>query len=76
MKEWKILLSLEYEWRLFRMYRKIMNRMICKGISLSSPLLCLIKRKFDKHSDTLFDLQHYYEKQTGHIIVYYHYDEI
>lgn len=70
------LLQLEYEWRAVRIYRKIVNWLVKKRINLSSPLLCMVKGKMDKHYFILYDAQKFYELRTGQTIRYYKFDEI
>jgi len=76
MKIWLVLLRLEYEWRVIRIYRKYINALIRKGMKLSSKFLCFVKHRMDKHIIVLYEAQHLYEKETGKIIVYYKFDEI
>jgi hypothetical protein len=76
MKVWRVLLLLEYEWRVFRIYRKVINWLVKKGMRLSSPVLCIIKRRMDKHDINLIELKEFYEKQTGQVIIYYKCDHI
>lgn len=75
MNKWKVLLLLEYEWRIFRFYRKVLNWLIKRGVRLSSPTLCLVGKKLDKHSTLVSELKHLYEHQTGEIIVFFKYNE-
>lgn len=72
MKEWRVLVSLEYEWRIFRIYRKITNWFIGKGFKLSSRILCALSKKMDKHGVLVSEMKHVYENQTGKIIVFYY----
>jgi hypothetical protein len=76
MRVWRVLLLLEYEWRVFRIYRKFVNWLVKRGMKLSSPVLCKIKRRLDKHDINLVELKRIYEKQTGQVIIYYKCDEI
>jgi hypothetical protein len=76
MKIWRTLLLLEYEWKVFRIYRKFINWLVGKGMRLSSPVLCKIKSRLDKHYIVLIKLQNRYEKQTGQAISYYKWDKI
>jgi hypothetical protein len=76
MRVWRVLLLLEYEWRVFRIYRKFVNWLVKRGMKLSSPVLCKIKRRLDKHDINLIELKRIYEKQTGQVIIYYKCDEI
>ncbi len=75
MKEWRVLVSLEYEWRTFRLYRKVINWLIKRGMSLSSPILCYINRRLDIHAVLLPELKTLYESQTGKIIIFYNCDD-
>jgi hypothetical protein len=75
MKEWKVLVLLEYEWRVFRLYRKFVNFLVKKGMRLTSPILCILQNKSDKHGVILTKLKCLYEKQTGKKIVFYKCDE-
>lgn len=72
MKDWRVLVGLEYEWRLFRFYRKIMNFAIKRGVKLTSPVLCILSKKMDKHGVLVSQLKHSYEIQTGKIVVFYY----
>ncbi|MDF2942698.1 MAG: hypothetical protein K0S01_1556 [Herbinix sp.] len=76
MNVWRVLFLLEYEWRVFRIYRKLINWLVKRGMKLSSPILCKIKRKLDNHNMNLMELKRKYEKQTGQVIIYYKCDEI
>jgi len=76
MKNWVILLSLEYEWRVFRYYRKLINWLVKKGIKLSSPLVCKINKIVDRHCALLTKKEKLYEKMTGIVIAYYKHDKI
>lgn len=75
MKDWRVLVSLEYEWRAFRLYRKAVNWLVKRGMRLSSPILCAIKRKMDNHAILLPELKALYEKQTGRKVVFYKCDD-
>lgn len=72
MKDWRVLIGLEYEWRLFRFYRKRINRKIQKGATLTSPVLCKLSKKMDKHGILVSQLKRSYENQTGKIVVFYY----
>ncbi len=76
MKEWKILLSLEFDWRMFKFYRRLVNWLVRRGIRLSSPILCLVNNGLDNYGVSLARLRSYYENMTGEIIQYYKRDEI
>lgn len=75
-KEWEVLLHLEYEWRLFRYYRKLLHYLVKRKMRLSSPILCFIQKRMDKHSIRLMVTQRLYEQKTGVKIVYYKYNDI
>jgi hypothetical protein len=75
MKEWKVLAHLEYEWRAFRLYRKIINWLVKMKIKLTSPVLCFLSRQLDKHDLLVSNLKHLYERRTGEIVVFYKCDE-
>ncbi len=76
MKEWRILLVLEYEWRLFRVHRKLINWLVGKGMKLNSAVLCFINRSLDNHVVILSENRQRYEQITGQIIQYYKRDEL
>ena len=75
MKEWRVLVLLEYEWRAFRLYRKLINGLVKRGMNLSSPVLCFFSKRLDKHNILISRLKRFYENQTGKIIVFYKCDE-
>lgn len=75
-KEWRVLFLLEYQWRVFRFYRKVINWLVKRGLKLSSPLLCTISKRSDNHGVVLYEAQKLYEKQTGKVIVYYKINDI
>ncbi len=76
MKEWKILLVMEVEWRIFRIQRKLINWLVGKGVKLNSTILCFINRSLDNHMVALTENRLEYEQITGQIIQYYKRDEI
>ncbi|MDF2484137.1 MAG: hypothetical protein K0R46_305 [Herbinix sp.] len=76
MKEWRILLLLEFEWRMFRVFRRLINWLVKKGMRLSSPILCMINRSLDYYGAALARQGNLYESITGEIIRYYKRDEI
>jgi hypothetical protein len=76
MKEWRILLSLEFEWRMFRFYRRLVNWLVKRGVRLSSPVLCRINNSLDNFGVSLARHRIRYEAITGEIIQYYKGDEI
>ena len=71
MKEWRVLVNLEYEWRIFRFYGNVLNWFVKNGMKLSSPVLCFLNRKLDKHCLSITDRKNIFEKQTGEVIVFY-----
>ena len=75
MKEWKVLVILEYEWRVFRSYCKLLNWLVKQGMKLSSPILCFLNQRIDKHSLLVSAWKSDYEKLTGKIIVFYKCDD-
>lgn len=75
MKNWRVLLTIEYEWRVFRIYRKVINRLIKKRMKLSSPILCGLNRRLSQHSIMVTKMKDLYEKQTGHVILFYKCDD-
>jgi len=75
MNEWKLLLLLEYKWRIFRLYRKMINWLLKKKVKLTNPLLCFLAKKLDKHGLVLSNLKYNYENQTGIKLVFYKCDE-
>ena len=76
MKEWRILLLLEFNWKMFRLHRKLVNWLVKKGMKLSSPVLCLINRKLDHYGVSLAKNGRTYERITGETIRYYKRDII
>ncbi len=76
MKELKLLLLLEFEWRMFRVQRKVINWLVGKGFKLSSRILCFINHSLDNYMVALAENRHQYEQITGQIIQYYKRDEI
>ncbi|MGF7142574.1 hypothetical protein HNQ56_000992 [Anaerotaenia torta] len=76
MKEWRILLFLEFDWRMFKFYRKLVNWLVKKGMKLSSPILCMINQGLDYCGVEMVRKQRIYERLTGQVIRYYKSDEI
>lgn len=76
MKEWRLLLSLEIDWRMFKLHRKLINWLVKRGMKLSSRVLCLVNRGLDSYGVSLARNRRYYENMTGEIIHYYKRDEI
>ena len=76
MKEWRMLLLLEFEWRVFRIYRKLINWMVHRKIRLTSPILCMVNNWLDNSVVQLTRNRLAYEQITGQIIRYYKRDEI
>lgn len=70
-----MLILLEYEWRLFRLYRKIVIWLIKKKIKLTSPLLCFLTKRLDKHGIIISELKYIFETHTGIKLVFYKCDE-
>lgn len=75
-KEWRILLLLEFEWRVFRIYRKLINWLVRRRMRLTSPILCWINKCLDNCSVVMFRNRQSYEQLTGQIIRYYKQDEV
>jgi len=71
MDDWRVLVGLEYEWRTFRLYCNI-NWFIRRGMKLSSPILCLLSKKSEKHGLLVSKKKNLYENQTGKVIVFYY----
>lgn len=76
MKELKLLLLLEIEWRIFRIQRKLINWLVGKGFKLNSKILCFINDSLDNYVVALAENRHQYEQITGQIIQYYNHDKI
>lgn len=76
MKEWRLLLLLEFDWRMFKIHRKLINWLVKRGMKLSSPILCMINRSLDNYGVELARQRHIYESITGQVIQYYKRDEI
>jgi len=72
MREWRVLVGLEYEWRIFRIYSKLIHWFIKKKLKLTSPILCLLSKKIDKHGISVSEMKHLYENKTGKIVVFYY----
>jgi hypothetical protein len=75
MKKWKLLVLLEYEWRVFRLYRKLINWLVRKKFKLTSPVLCFLVKRLDKHGILISKLKYIFETQTGIKLVFYKCDE-
>lgn len=75
MREWKLLMLLEYKWRIFRLYRKLLNYLLERRVSLTSPVLCFIAKKLDEYGMLISRLKCNYEMQTGVKLVFYKCDE-
>ena len=67
----RMLLTLEYEWLVFRIYRFIIHCLIRKKIKLSSAILCWLNNRLNKHSEIITITKDLYEKKTGKVIVFY-----
>jgi hypothetical protein len=76
MKELKLLLLLEIEWRIFRIQRKLINWLVGKGFKLSSKILCFINNSLDNYVVALAENRQEYEQITGQIIQYYNHNKI
>ncbi len=76
MKAWRILLLLEFNWRMFKLHRKLVHCLVNKGMRLSSPVLCLVNRRLDRYGVSLAKNGRTYEKITGETIRYYKSDVI
>lgn len=66
-----ILLKMEYKWRAFRILRKLLNRMISKGMRYNSFCVCFINRKLNNYLADLIELKKYYENVNDIKIDYY-----
>jgi hypothetical protein len=75
-KEWRILIFMELQWRVFRFIRKLVNWLVRKKVRLTSPILCRMNQCLDHCSVILFRNKQAYEQITGHIIRYYKKDEV
>ncbi|MHB8132070.1 MAG: hypothetical protein ACYDEX_24170 [Mobilitalea sp.] len=75
MKDSRTLMHLEYEWRLFRNYSIFINWLVKRKIKLSSPILCMLKKKLEKHGFSVTKLKALYEEQTGQVVVFYNYND-
>lgn len=76
MREWRILLLLEFQWRMFKVHRRMINWLVGKGMKLSSPVLCMINRRLDNCGVSMARQRNRYESITGEVIKYYKQDEI
>ncbi len=75
MKRWSVLVSLELEWRVFRFYNRIITVLVNRGIKLSSPILCFLSKRVDKHILQIYSKKIIFEKQSGKIVVFYKYGQ-
>lgn len=75
MKRWRVLVSLEMEWRVFRFYNRIITVLVNRGIKLSSPILCFLSKRMDKHIMLIYSKKSVFEKQSGKIVVFYKYGQ-
>ncbi len=75
MKGRRLLVSLEVEWRVFRFYNRIINFLVTKGVKLSSPILCFLSSRMDKHVMKVYTSKLLFEKQSGKIVVFYKYGQ-
>jgi len=76
MREWRILLLLELEWRMFKVHRRMINWLVRRGMKLSSPILCMINRQLDNCGVSMARQRNQYESITGEVIKYYKQDKI
>ena len=75
MKRWRLLVSLEVEWRVFRFYNNIITLLVHRGVKLSSPILCFLSKRMDKHVIQIHSKKNLFEKQSGQIVVFYKYGQ-
>jgi hypothetical protein len=75
MKRWRVLVSLELEWRVFRFYNCIITSLVNRGVKLSSPILCFLSKRMDKHIIKVYSRKNLFEKQSGKIVVFYKYGQ-
>ncbi len=66
-----LILKMEYKWRSYRFFRRMLNYMIKKGMRYSSTLVCLVNRIDDNQLADLMELKSKYERDTGVRIEYY-----
>lgn len=71
MKDWRVLVSLEYEYRAFRFYRRFMHLLVKRGVRLTSPILCYVSRRLEAHAILIPGLTDLYEHETGKTVVFY-----
>ena len=69
-KRWMIV-KLEYKWRIFRTFRKLLNFMVRHDMKYSSMSVCLINRIMDHELADLIELQKRVEEGTSIKIDYY-----
>lgn len=75
MRRWKLLILLEYKWRVFRLYRKLLHLLVGRNVSLTSPILCFLAKRLDKYGILISKLKYNFESQTGVKLVFYKCDE-
>ena len=74
-KRWMIV-KLEYKWRIFRTFRKLLNFMVGQGMKYGSVSVCLINRIVGHELADLIELQKRVEEGTSIKIDYYRKYEI
>lgn len=74
-KSW-VIFKLECKWRIFRIFRKLLNNMIGQGMGYSSVSVCIVNRIVNHELADLMELQKRVEKITGIKIDYYRKHEI
>jgi hypothetical protein len=75
MKEWKLLVLLEYKWRVFRLHQKILYWLVENNMKLTSPILCFLAKRLDKYGILISRLKYIFETQTGVKLVFYKCDK-
>ncbi len=74
-RRWMIV-KLEYKWRIFRTFRKLLNLMVGQGKKYSSVSVCFINRIVDHELADLIEIQKRIEEESGIKIEYYRKYEI
>ena len=67
----KILLRMEYNWRIYRLLRKILNYMVGKGMKLNSLFVYSLSRRLEDCYDEILKYKDIYETKTGITITFY-----
>jgi hypothetical protein len=75
MKPWRLVVSLEVEWRVFRFYNSIITSLVNRGVKLTSPILCFLSKRMDKHILLVQTKKTLFEKQSGKTVVFYKYGQ-